>query len=394
MRRKTSPRDAVQLLVSQENPCYNFTVGNPYLQEIYSPKYPRSYPNNTNCECLLKAPSEMVIEIDFKDKFEMEESFNCTHDILEVRDGRGGHAPLLQRLCGMKFPARLRSAGEYMWLRFQSDESLEYGGFRAFYTFYDRSCCDPVTEFDCRDTTCINISLKCNNRINCKYKTDEENCEVAETKSILENSDVMAILILGLILLFSICISMTVSCYRQWKEIQKRRQELAARRSVISGIDRVDTFQPEGMTNVSVEPDDNGCYVPEVDLSIFHKRSNGGNAILFDQETALLDKQPPVSSLRQESGKRPSVTPPLIHRPSVATIDSLQLNNRTNMQSNAILVEEDDEAQDIFPPPPTRLQEIPDVRRYRVDANIHMKPNQRQRSFDSGKSAPDVIGRH
>lgn len=34
-------------------------------------------------------------------------------------------------------------------------------------------------EFDCDDETCIDISLKCNDRPNCKFKKDEANCNVS-----------------------------------------------------------------------------------------------------------------------------------------------------------------------------------------------------------------------
>lgn len=33
-------------------------------------------------------------------------------------------------------------------------------------------------EFDCDDDTCIDISLKCNDRANCKFKKDEAACNV------------------------------------------------------------------------------------------------------------------------------------------------------------------------------------------------------------------------
>jgi len=39
--------------------------------------------------------------------------------------------------------------------------------------------CAP-TEFDCEDALCIDSSLKCNNRVNCKFRTDEDDkCNVS-----------------------------------------------------------------------------------------------------------------------------------------------------------------------------------------------------------------------
>lgn len=33
-------------------------------------------------------------------------------------------------------------------------------------------------EYDCEDATCIAADLKCNQRDNCKFRWDEEGCEV------------------------------------------------------------------------------------------------------------------------------------------------------------------------------------------------------------------------
>lgn len=37
------------------------------------------------------------------------------------------------------------------------------------------------SEFDCEDAVCIDSSLRCNGRVNCKFRYDEDNCKVLST---------------------------------------------------------------------------------------------------------------------------------------------------------------------------------------------------------------------
>jgi hypothetical protein len=61
---------------------------------------------------------------------------NCPNDFVEIRDGRYGFSPLIGRFCGMSMPrAVVRAVSGYMWMRFHSDDILEYAGFQAEYDF-------------------------------------------------------------------------------------------------------------------------------------------------------------------------------------------------------------------------------------------------------------------
>lgn len=121
--------------------CYNFTIGNPEIKAFYTPRYPNNYPNNTDCIRIIEAPASMVVQLDFRNQFHVEAESSslkqllCPYDFLEVRDGRMGYAPLLGHFCGDSPPPRLNSTGRYMWLIFHSDETIEYQGFHAVYTF-------------------------------------------------------------------------------------------------------------------------------------------------------------------------------------------------------------------------------------------------------------------
>lgn len=59
-------------------------------------------------------------------------------NILQIRDGAHGFAPLIDKYCGPNFPDTIDSKGRYLWLYFHSDENIEHQGFKAVYDFVPR----------------------------------------------------------------------------------------------------------------------------------------------------------------------------------------------------------------------------------------------------------------
>ncbi|PKU34668.1 neuropilin and tolloid-like protein 2 [Limosa lapponica baueri] len=82
-----------------------------------------------------QAAPRQRIELTFDEPYYIEPSFECRFDHLEVRDGPFGFSPLINRYCGLKSPALIRSTGRFMWIKFTSDEELEGKGFQAKYSF-------------------------------------------------------------------------------------------------------------------------------------------------------------------------------------------------------------------------------------------------------------------
>ena len=85
---------------------------------------------------LITAPKGYRIRLDFRDEFHIEKTDDCKYDFLELRDGPFGYSPLLGRYCGRQFPPLTLSSSRYLWIRFKSDETIEYKGFRAVYEFF------------------------------------------------------------------------------------------------------------------------------------------------------------------------------------------------------------------------------------------------------------------
>ena len=99
---------------------------------ISSPNYPQNYGNNADCSWKITAPSgyEFVVL-----RFDSYKTESCSFDYVEVRNGDSPTSPLVKKVCGTRnSPLRVISNGPSMFVRFRSDGSVNYKGFRAVYT--------------------------------------------------------------------------------------------------------------------------------------------------------------------------------------------------------------------------------------------------------------------
>lgn len=66
-------------------------------------------------------------------EFQLEKSFNCTYDYLEMREGIDETGYLIGRLCGEGRTGSVK-AQTSLWIKFKSDMSVTGKGFMAKYT--------------------------------------------------------------------------------------------------------------------------------------------------------------------------------------------------------------------------------------------------------------------
>ena len=90
------------------------------------------------------APSGHRIRLDFRGDFHIETSEDCAYDYLQVVDGPFGYSPVVGRFCGRRQPPLIESTGRYLWLRFHSDDSIEYVGFHIVYEFIPAATDDQL----------------------------------------------------------------------------------------------------------------------------------------------------------------------------------------------------------------------------------------------------------
>ncbi|KAI3380617.1 hypothetical protein SNEBB_011205 [Seison nebaliae] len=132
--------------------CHSFNIGNKLTQHFSTPNHPKNYPSKLKCIRTLQAHhANQIIRVEFDpNKYYIEQSENCLSDFLEVRDGRFGYSKLIGRFCShMAPPDIIRSSGQWLWLMFQTDATLNYMGFIAHYEFVLRKRqLNTTTEID------------------------------------------------------------------------------------------------------------------------------------------------------------------------------------------------------------------------------------------------------
>lgn len=94
------------------------------------------YSKNTTCVTVISTQQEnTLIRLTFVDMFRIESHPQCDYDYLEIRDGLYGYANLIKKVCGQTFPTQITSSGPYLWLKFRSDDTIEYEGFKITIEF-------------------------------------------------------------------------------------------------------------------------------------------------------------------------------------------------------------------------------------------------------------------
>ncbi|XP_071552235.1 exoskeleton protein RP43-like isoform X2 [Panulirus ornatus] len=92
-----------------------------------------NYQNNQDCEWQLLTPPETIIEVTWQ-TFDLEDSFSCIWDYVEVQDLSCSDASLEKyRYCGSKLPPVFISSSNMLVIRFHSDSSRTKPGFSLHY---------------------------------------------------------------------------------------------------------------------------------------------------------------------------------------------------------------------------------------------------------------------
>ncbi|XP_045761855.1 uncharacterized protein LOC123865066 isoform X2 [Maniola jurtina] len=105
-----------------------------------------NYSSSTYCTTVIRGPEGNVVQLSFIDMFHIEEHPECDNDYLEIRDGDKGYYNLLGKLCGEDFPSQITTTGPYAWLKFYSDDTIEYEGFRIQIDFIPKDTSYSVPE--------------------------------------------------------------------------------------------------------------------------------------------------------------------------------------------------------------------------------------------------------
>nr|UCK81482.1 MASP-related molecule 2-like protein [Arenicola marina] len=104
---------------------------------VTSPGFPDvDYAPNARCSWKMVAAENKVIRLTFTD-FAVEEETSCLYDSVTVYDGGSEDSPQQGMYCGLERPPEIISSTNQLYVLFETDYSLELGGFSFTYTFVD-----------------------------------------------------------------------------------------------------------------------------------------------------------------------------------------------------------------------------------------------------------------
>uniref|UniRef100_A0A2C9MA52 Cubilin n=1 Tax=Biomphalaria glabrata TaxID=6526 RepID=A0A2C9MA52_BIOGL len=97
---------------------------------IVSPGYPNFYPTNVICYWIINSASGGQVTFSITD-INIELTPGCTDDYLRVLDGNTSDSRSIGQYCGDSPLLDLRSSGQWLYVQFKSDGSINGGGFKA-----------------------------------------------------------------------------------------------------------------------------------------------------------------------------------------------------------------------------------------------------------------------
>jgi hypothetical protein len=85
---------------------------------ISSPYYPNPYPGNRECVYIISQTAGTYVNLNFL-HFDIEGSYDCGYDYLEIRDGDTANSTLMGRFCGdaTLIPPPMTSTHNYVWIK-------------------------------------------------------------------------------------------------------------------------------------------------------------------------------------------------------------------------------------------------------------------------------------
>ncbi|GFU96639.1 cubilin [Trichonephila clavipes] len=112
---------------------------------LSSPYYPDSYPAHAQCIYDIRLEPGYLVNVTFH-FMEIEDHQDCRYDFLEVRDGESEDSPLIGQLCGINTPENIISTYNFLWMKFETDGSVQNRGFYAQYEAIEIGCGGVLTD--------------------------------------------------------------------------------------------------------------------------------------------------------------------------------------------------------------------------------------------------------
>ncbi|CAH1245691.1 TLL1 [Branchiostoma lanceolatum] len=113
----------------KKHPCGGLVTGGKAI--LQSPGFPDYYPNRVDCVWRIVNRRGRHVRLKFR-AFEVENQEDCTFDYLAIMETSRQSHRLIGRFCGSKLPPTIvTSEGDELWVKFQSDGTVQRRGFSA-----------------------------------------------------------------------------------------------------------------------------------------------------------------------------------------------------------------------------------------------------------------------
>ncbi|XP_023561215.1 cubilin [Octodon degus] len=106
---------------------------------ITSPNYPQAYSSLSHCAWLVEAPEGHTITLTFS-YFDIETHASCAWDSVTIKNGGSPESPIMGQYCGISNPRTIQSGSNQLTVIFNSDSSVQNGGFYATWSTETSGC--------------------------------------------------------------------------------------------------------------------------------------------------------------------------------------------------------------------------------------------------------------
>uniref|UniRef100_A0A182QVT1 CUB domain-containing protein n=1 Tax=Anopheles farauti TaxID=69004 RepID=A0A182QVT1_9DIPT len=159
-----------------------------------------------DCMWVVTVADGWKIQLSFL-KFKLERPNDCESNFVDVFTERTDLPSRLKNFCG-SIADSVVSRSNVLHIRFFAEAAAINSTFSILFTAFREKAagetCDD-NEYDCEDATCIDGELRCNGRINCRFRWDEDECQkqtAAQSEHVIIIVIVFGLILGGMILLF------------------------------------------------------------------------------------------------------------------------------------------------------------------------------------------------
>ncbi|XP_053683658.1 uncharacterized protein LOC128733851 [Sabethes cyaneus] len=197
-----------------------------------------------DCMWVITALDGWKIQLSFL-MFKLERPNDCESNFVDVFTERTDLPSRLKNFCG-SIADSVVSKSNVLHIRFFAEAAAINSTFSILFTAFREKAagetCDD-DEYDCEDATCISSDLRCNGRINCRFRWDEDECQ-KQTQSQSEHVTIIMV-VFGLIfgsMVIAFVIKIVRKIVRDHKIIREHIRQ--SRESKLNELGRHSTKKP------------------------------------------------------------------------------------------------------------------------------------------------------